>query len=190
MKALQEKLERGEDPIRDQFGVKLARHVRSDHTPTLMTEDKQTSATTIEDKHTFTPPFDPFADGVITRGDIVLVDLMPVRGHEKDNGKDKHGQDAPGRPCIIVQNDKGNRFSTLTIVVLLTDIENYNPKMDVIQVRVEKSKLGATASKDGVVECGHIRTISKERIIKKLGRLPTDVMTEIDKKLKNSLALT
>ena len=46
----------------------------------------------------------------IKRGDIVLVDLEPVKGSE--TGKI--------RPCVIIQNDIGNKFSSTTIVTIVT----------------------------------------------------------------------
>jgi mRNA interferase MazF len=47
----------------------------------------------------------------ITRGDVVYVDLSGSVGHEKQGE----------RPCLVIQNDKGNRHSPLTIVAPITD---------------------------------------------------------------------
>lgn len=46
----------------------------------------------------------------IRRGDIVLVDLEPVKGSEQ--GKK--------RPCLVIQNDLGNSLSPTTIIAPLT----------------------------------------------------------------------
>lgn len=129
-------------------------------------------------------PFNPFEKGAIVRGDIVLVDLEQVRGDEKNNGVG-----ARGRPCVVVQNDKGNEYSRLTIVVPLTDADNYTEQMKSIQVYISQAELGANSKKDSCAECGHIRTISKERIASKLGHLSDELMKEIGEKLKNSLGL-
>ena len=45
------------------------------------------------------------------RGMVVEVSLDPVVGHEQ--GKT--------RPCVVIQNDVGNRFASTTIIVPLTD---------------------------------------------------------------------
>lgn len=55
-----------------------------------------------------------------TRGMVVEVGLDPGVGH-------KQGRT---RPCVLVQNDIGNRFASTTIVVPLTDaahIKNPSP---------------------------------------------------------------
>jgi len=44
------------------------------------------------------------------RGMVVEVSLDPVVGHEQ--GK--------SRPCVVVQNDVGNRFASTTMIVPLT----------------------------------------------------------------------
>jgi len=44
------------------------------------------------------------------RGMVVEVSLDPVIGHEQGRS----------RPCVVVQNDVGNRFSSTTIIVPLT----------------------------------------------------------------------
>ena len=46
----------------------------------------------------------------IKRGDIILVNLEPVKGSERGGV----------RPCLIIQNDKGNKYSPLTIIAPLT----------------------------------------------------------------------
>lgn len=45
----------------------------------------------------------------LVRGDIVLVDLRGAEGGEKKNDKL-----LGARPCVVVQNDGGNRGSPLT----------------------------------------------------------------------------
>ncbi|MDO8427923.1 MAG: type II toxin-antitoxin system PemK/MazF family toxin [Candidatus Diapherotrites archaeon] len=113
---------------------------------------------------------------IIKRGDIVLVSLDPVLGSEQ--GKT--------RPCLIVQNDIGNQYSSNTIVVPLTSVlpdKNY-PTVVVIQ-RGE-----AGLPKDSAILCTQIRTISKDhRIVSKLGSLKQAQMKQVNHALKVSLAL-
>lgn len=117
----------------------------------------------------------------VVRGDIVAVDLAGAKGVEKKS-------DSPrGRPCIVVQNDRGNRVSPMTIVVPITDEEQF--KRLPIQVLVTADELGV-GGKNSVVECGQIRTIdADERVLKHLGHLADSAMARVDKALATSLGL-
>ncbi len=114
----------------------------------------------------------------IKRGDVVWVDL---RGAE---GAEKMGE----RPCIVVQNDGGNRGSPLTIVVPLTDAAAFKGYPQ--QVQIAREHLGPMG-KDSVAECGHIRSIDRDaRISRVISQLPTVMMQQIDGALKASLGLS
>jgi len=111
------------------------------------------------------------------RGDIILVDLEPVRGSEQ--GK--------VRPCIIVQNDIANKFSPVTNIIPLTDAKNIR-KWYPCLVNLKKEESGL--DKDSVAQCNQIRTIDAERrIIKQIGHINKQKMQEIDRALKIQLAL-
>jgi mRNA interferase MazF len=100
------------------------------------------------------------------QGEIWFVDLNPVRGSEQ----------AGFRPVVIISGNLMNRYLPVVIVVpLTTKIENYqgNP---VIQPDLEN---GLSAVSEMLVF--HIRSISKDRLIKKLGVVPNGVV-------KNALA--
>ena len=117
----------------------------------------------------------------IQKGDIVLVDLQGAVGGEK-----KNDQAINARPCVVVQNDMGNRVSPLTIIAPLTDTRQF--KNFPVQVLVTAAELGA--DKDSVIECGHLRTIDRDhRIQKHLGRVAPGVIARLDKALKVSLGL-
>jgi len=111
----------------------------------------------------------------IKRGDIVLTDLEPVKGSEQ--GKK--------RPCLVIQNDTGNRVSPTTIIAAITSkIEKEYPFM----VRVQKGE--GNLPKDSTILLNQIRTISIEhRTIKRLGVLKPTTMKKVDAALKTSLAL-
>ncbi|ERH13529.1 MAG: growth inhibitor [halophilic archaeon J07HB67] len=51
----------------------------------------------------------------IQRGDVVIVELSPTKGSEQRGV----------RPCLVVQNDVGNRYAPTTIVAPFTS--NYDP---------------------------------------------------------------
>jgi len=115
----------------------------------------------------------------IKRGDIVIVDLRGAEGGEKEGT----------RPCLVVQNDGGNRGSPLTVVVPLTDVGQFKGYPQ--QVRISEAELGA-GGKDSIAECGHIRTIDRDtRIVSAavLTTLAPAVMARVDAGLKASLGL-
>ena len=78
----------------------------------------------------------------IRRGDVVLANLKGAAGKER-NGKDVI--------CLVVQNDVGNKFSPMTIIVPLNDItQNKNLPVQVPITALERG----TEGKDAVIECG------------------------------------
>jgi mRNA interferase MazF len=111
----------------------------------------------------------------IYRGDLVIVNFEPIKGSEQ--GKI--------RPAVVLQNDVGNKFSKLTIVVPLTG-KIYDKNLPFhVQVVAEDSGL----KKDSTVLLNHIRTIDKSRIGKKIGKLDHGIMKKIDTAIKISLDL-
>jgi len=115
----------------------------------------------------------------IRRGDIFLVDLRGAEGHEK----------LGIRPCLIVQNDTGNRHSPVTLVAPLTDARQDHALP--VQVAVTAAELGAANSKDSVIECGQIRAVDAEsRLLRKLGHLDVAVMARVDDAIRRSFGLS
>lgn len=109
------------------------------------------------------------------RGEIYLTNLEPIKGSEQ--GKI--------RPCLIVQNDVGNRFSPTTIVVPMTSKVHTKDYPHEIFVRSADSGL----TKDGMLLLGQIRAIDKGRIIKKLSIASNDLMTQVDAGIKVTLGI-
>lgn len=108
------------------------------------------------------------------RGDIWTVDLEPVVGSEQ--GK--------ARPALIVQNDIGNLYSPVLIVVALTSGEN--ARYDV-QIEVKAPEGGL--HHNSLVLLNQIRIIDKRRVGRYWGRLSTQTMQQVDKAIKISLGL-
>lgn len=111
----------------------------------------------------------------IKRGDIWLVNLDPTIGHEIKKS----------RPSVIIQNDIGNKYSTITIIAPITsqDIEKIYP----IEVLVERRSSGL--DKDSKVLLNQIRAVDKRRLIKKLGKVDYETSVRVDEALKISLGL-
>lgn len=112
----------------------------------------------------------------IIRGDLVYVNLEPIIGSE--TGKK--------RPCIIIQNNIGNKYSPVTIVAIITSQKEISKKYPV-DVWIDKGE--GELNYASIVQCDQIRTIDKRRIIKKIGHLSDSVIQEIDEAIKISLEL-
>jgi mRNA interferase MazF len=111
----------------------------------------------------------------IRRGEIVLVELEPVKGSEQGGT----------RPALILQNDISNKFSPTTIIAPITSfIPNKEYPTDVI-ISKEDSRL----NKDSRILLNQVRTIDKRRIINKLSFLDSFNMSKVDIALKISLGL-
>jgi mRNA interferase MazF len=117
----------------------------------------------------------------LTRGDVVYVDLVGAKGAET----------MKTRPCVVVQNDVGNKYSPLTIVLPLTDAQQ--DKNLPVQISAQAAELWSGAE-DGVIEGGHVRTIDRDaRIDEQTGvvcHLSDEVMAKVDHSLAVSLGLT
>jgi mRNA interferase MazF len=114
--------------------------------------------------------------GTYVRGSVLEVNLDPTIGSEANKT----------RPCVVIQNDIGNRYSPVTIVAAITGAENV-PKKYPVDVPVQGGEGGL--SKDSVVQCNQIRTVDEARCVRTLGRLSTTTMEKIDRALKISLSL-
>lgn len=110
------------------------------------------------------------------RGEIYLVELDPGRGHEIQKT----------RPAVIVQNDIGNRYSPVTIVAAVTS--KLSPTPYPVEVVVVPSK-GNGLTMPSAINLGQIRSVDRERLVKRLGVLDAATMRKVDEALKISLGL-
>ena len=110
------------------------------------------------------------------RGMVVEVALDPVVGHEQGRS----------RPCVVVQNDIGNRYSSTTIIVPLTDAAHIKAPSP-IYVLVKQGDGGTT--KDSYILCDQIRTVDQQRFRTIYGSLAPETMARIDAALLISLGL-
>lgn len=111
-------------------------------------------------------------ENVVKRGDIVLCDLGFGEGSEQSGI----------RPCVVIQNDKGNRYSTTLIVAAITS-SSAKAKMPTHIEIDEKCGL----DKASVILCEQIRTIDKNRVKKFIGSVNREVREKIDKALMVSV---
>lgn len=96
---------------------------------------------------------------VVRRFDVFLIELDPVRGHEIRKT----------RPCLVVSPDEMNcRIRTVIVAPMTTRGRPYPS-------RVPCSFQG----KQGQVVLDQIRTVDKERLIRRLGVIPDPVRRAI-----------
>ena len=103
---------------------------------------------------------------MINKGDVYYANLNPVIGSEQGGI----------RPVVILQNDIGNKYSPTTIVApMTTKSKTYVP----MHVRLKESFL----AKRSTLLLEQIRTIDKQRLLKKIGSLSENSMADIAKLL-------
>lgn len=116
---------------------------------------------------------------MIRRGDIVAVDLEPVRGAETDKR----------RPAVVVSNDLANLTSArlgrgvITVVPVTSSVTRIFP----FQVLLRADATGL--ARDSKAQAEQVRAIAVERVGDRLGIVPDAVMREIDEALRLHLAL-
>ena len=111
----------------------------------------------------------------VKRGDIFLADLSAYQGSEQKGV----------RPVLIIQNNKGNKYSTTTIVACLSSkIEN---KAHLPTHYILPERIGLKYR--SMVLCEQIRVIDKKRLLKKISKLSKLDMKHINRKISISLEL-
>lgn len=112
----------------------------------------------------------------IERGEIYLADLNPTIGSEQSGI----------RPVLIIQNNVGNNHSKTTIIASITsDIRH---KANLPTHIFVKAREGLYY--DSIVLMEQVRTIDKNRLIRRLGTLNYKEMIEVDKGLTISIGLS
>jgi mRNA interferase MazF len=111
----------------------------------------------------------------IRRGDIVLADLEPIKG----------GEQGGIRPFLIIQNNIYNKHSPVTIVAAITSKEFSREFPTNIYIDKNESKL----NKNSTILLNQLRTIDKQRIIRKIGEINETLIHRINLALKISLNL-
>ena len=112
----------------------------------------------------------------IRRGEIYLVSFDPTIGHEIKKT----------RPALIIQNDVGNRHSPLTIVAALTS--TVSPVPFPVEVVVAPTKNIGLAVKSAI-RLDQIRTVDRQRLIRRLGVADAGAMRRVDEALSISVGL-
>lgn len=112
---------------------------------------------------------------LVRRGDLFYADLSPVVGSEQGGT----------RPVLIIQNDMGNRHSPTVIIAAITSQINKAKLPTHIEIESHPNAL----VKNSVILLEQIRTIDKNRLHEKIGRLDDNLMSKVNKALLISLEL-
>lgn len=108
------------------------------------------------------------------RGQIHWVDFSPTKGSEQ-SGR---------RPALIVSNDTANQHSPVVVVVPLTSSQTAARFPQNVSLPA-----GRPLPDAGVILCGQIRTVSKERLDGYRGDLEAAQQEAVDKALGTALDL-
>lgn len=108
------------------------------------------------------------------RGQVYYADLRPVVGCEQGGI----------RPCVIIQNDAGNQYSSTVIVAAMTTKDKKE-----LPTHIAVSAEDYCLDSNTTILLEQIRTIDKSRLSTFVGRLSDGTMRRVDEALHISLAL-
>ena len=104
---------------------------------------------------------------VIKQYDVYLINLDPTIGHEIKKS----------RPCIIISPNEMNRYiSTVIIAPLTTQSHSYPTRVPV-----------KFQGKDGWIVLDQIRTVDRQRLVKRLGRVGPQVIASVKDVIREML---
>jgi mRNA interferase MazF len=109
------------------------------------------------------------------RGEIYLTALDPALGHEIKKT----------RPALVIQNDVTNRFGLTTIVAAITSRVSDPPYPNEAVIQPLSSGLQVVST----IRLDQIRTVGRQRLIKKIGKADDAVMRRVDEAISISLGL-
>lgn len=108
------------------------------------------------------------------RGDIWLVDLNPVRGHEQ----------AGRRPGLVISVDAFNHGPAGRVLVIpITSV----PKGIPLHVEIQPPEGGV--DRPSYIKCEDLRSVAKERLSKRLGHVPPSTQNDVEDRLRILLGL-
>lgn len=110
----------------------------------------------------------------MNRSDVYCVDLSPFFGSEQGEC----------RPCVILQNDIGNRYSGTTIIAPMTTKLKHR-----LPTHVQISTADKGLNLNSVIMTEQIRVVDKQRFGNFVCRLSKETMERVDKAIEISLAL-
>lgn len=109
-----------------------------------------------------------------SRNDVWLANLNPTIGHEQ----------AGTRPCLVLSVDPLNHGPAEIVVVLpITSTDRKIPS------HVEISPPHGGLVKTSYIKCEDIRSISKQRLVKRLGTATQQIIAQVEDRIRILLGL-
>lgn len=109
------------------------------------------------------------------RGEIYLVSFDPTVGTEIQKT----------RPALVLQNNVSNEYSPITIVAAISS--KFNETLYPTEVLIQPPEGGMTVN--SVLLLNQIRSIDKQRLVRKLGELTFASMERVNESIQVSLGL-
>ena len=109
------------------------------------------------------------------RGEVYLVNFDPTIGAEIRKT----------RPALIVQNDVANRHSAITIVAVITS--QFDQTLYPTELLISPPEGGLRT--ESVALLNQIRSIDKQRLVRRLGNLRPETMERVDRAILISVGL-
>lgn len=109
----------------------------------------------------------------IRRGDIYRADLNPIVGSEQGGY----------RPVLVIQNNRGNKYSPTFVVAAITSRPKHKMPTHVPLKGIEGLE------KDSVVLLEQLRTVDKKRLDDYVGALDRQQMLKVEKALCSSTGM-
>jgi mRNA interferase MazF len=110
------------------------------------------------------------------RGDVYRIYLADATGQATSTL----------RQCVVVQNDRDNRERVVTIVAAITSISTMEPLPYAVRLKHGTAGLSGQA----FVNCGHIYTVSKNHLERRIGHLSADEMCDVEKAIIYALGIS
>lgn len=110
---------------------------------------------------------------MVKRGDVFYANLSPVIGSEQGGM----------RPVLVIQNDKGNKYSNTIIIAPISK------KMSKPPIPTHVIFSNDALSYVSMILCEQLRTIDKQRLSQWICTLEEDTMQKVDQAIKVSLNL-
>jgi mRNA interferase MazF len=113
------------------------------------------------------------------RGEVRLVDFEPVRGAEANKT----------RPAVIVSNDGANAMAdrlgrgVITVLPVTSNVQ----RIYGFQVLLPAAESGLP--RDSKVQAEQVRSVSVERVGRRVGAVPAHLMADVDAALRLHLSL-
>ncbi len=109
------------------------------------------------------------------RGEIYLVNFDPTIGSEISKT----------RPALIIQNNIANENSPITIIAAITS--KFDDRLYPTEVLIEPPEGGLKTT--SVILLNQIRSIDRQRLIKRIGAIGSGKLNEVDRAIQISFGL-